>query len=101
MYIENKSKELSGNSRIGYITYSNSKRSMSYQGKTFLKCIGYKFNCIDVEDGSHWWITGPKKRGGDRLYSGGVIHVDDDALDEYWNVVRKDPDNVGCRIIKF
>ena len=101
MYIEDKSSGLSGNARIGYVTYSKSKRSMTYKGKTFQKCIGYKYNCFNVEDGSHWWITGPKKRGGDRLYSGGTIEIDDDARDEYWITLRNIPESIDCRIIKY
>ena len=101
MYIENKSEGLSGPGRIGYVQYSKSMRSMTYNGRKFSKCVGYKYNCFDVSDGSHWWITGPKKKGGDRLYAGGVVEIDDDALSEYWLKIRNQPENIKVKSIKY
>ncbi len=92
MYIEPKNGGLDGVGRIGYIEYSKSMRSMTYNGRTYLKCVGYKYNCIDVESGEECWISGPKKNGKDKLY-GGLVDIDKDALVEYWTKVRGEPEN--------
>ena len=73
MYIENKSSGLIGTGRLGWVEMSRSTRSYLYGGKRFLKTkSGYKYNCIEEETGTHFWISGPKRNGGDRL-CGGVI----------------------------
>jgi len=70
-YIDNKSDGLSGPGRIGWVEMSRSTRSYTYAGKRFLKTkSGYKYNCIEEETGAHYWISGPKKKGGDTLYGG-------------------------------
>ena len=96
MYIEPKGGGLNGHGRIGWVVYSKSKRSMMYNGKTFKKCVGYKYNCFDVDSGEKYWITGPKKRGGDKLY-GGKFEIDDDARVEYWTKVRNCPDSIAMK----
>jgi hypothetical protein len=66
-----------------------------FDGRRFLKTkSGYKYNCIDEETGEQYWISGAKKRGGDKLY-GGVVEVDADALVAYWTEIRKRPDQVS------
>ena len=94
MYIEPKGGGLDGPGRVGWVEYSKSKRSMTYQGRTFQKCVGYKYNCFDVASGEHYWISGPKKRGGDKLY-GGRFDIDPDARVEYWTTVRNLPELAG------
>jgi hypothetical protein len=93
MYIENKSSGngLDGPARIGWVTFSKSKRSYHYNGRT-LKRVGdgYKYNCIDEESGDEIWISGPKVKGGDKLY-GGLVEIDEDAREEYWINIRKQP----------
>lgn len=72
MYIERKD-GLEGPGRIGWVEFSKSVRSFYYGGKRFEKTkSGYKYNCIEVETGDRYWISGPKKNGMDRLY-GGVV----------------------------
>ena len=94
MYIECKSGSLNGPGRIGWVTFSRSVRSYYYNGKTYQKTKrGYKYNCFDVGTGENYWISGPKKRGGDKLY-GGVVDIDEDARVEYWLRVRGLPDAV-------
>ena len=92
MYIECKSEGLAGPGRIGWVELSKSKRSYHYGGKTLKKCVGYKYNCIDVETRENYWVSGPKRDGSDRLY-GGVVEIDDDVRVEYWTTIRKKP---GC-----
>ena len=89
MYIEAKGGGLSGPARIGRVVYSKSGKSVYYRGRVFetLKGRGYKANYFDCKSGEHYWISGCKKKGGDRLYPG-FIEIDDDAREEYWTVIR-------------
>ncbi len=93
MYIENKSSGLDGPGRIGWVTFSKTKRSYQYAGRLLLRCAGYKYNCVDAETGEKFWVSGPKRNGADKLY-GGVVEIDEDARVEYWNQVRGKPDQV-------
>lgn len=97
MYIENKSGEsdLSGDARIGRVTFSKSGKSIQYKGRTFetLRGAGFKANYFDIESGDNYWISGCKKNGGDRLYEGLPIFIDDDAREQYWTEIRQLPEN--------
>lgn len=92
MYIECKGGGLEGLGRIGWVELSRTRRSYHYAGKQFQKTkSGYKYNCIEVESGEAYWISGPKKDGTDRLY-GGVVEIDQDARVEYWTKIRNAPE---------
>lgn len=80
MHLENKAEGLSGPARIGRVTFSKSCRSIHYGGRSFrsLRGAGYKANYVDVETGEHYWISGPRKDGADRLY-GERVPVDIDG----------------------
>ena len=92
MYIEDKSAGLDGPARIGRVTFSKSGRSLHYGGRTFqsLKGTGFKANHFDIETGDHFWISGPRKDGKDRLYEGSSkpVEIDPDVEEEYWRNVR-------------
>lgn len=92
MYIECKAESLNGPARIGRVTFSKSGRSLTYSGKTFqsLAGRGFKANYFDVETGEHYWISGPRKDGIDRLYGQSTIpvEIDEDVADEYWSEIR-------------
>jgi hypothetical protein len=91
MYIEDKSEALNGAARIGRVTFSKSGRSVTYRGRTFLRVgSGYKYNFIDAETGEHFWISGPRKDGADRLYpqSAAPVEIDADVAEEYWATIR-------------
>ncbi len=91
MYIEPKGEGvLGGIARIGRVTYSKSERSLYYGGREFCAMKGYKANYFDAETQEEYWISGCKRKGGDRLYSG-VIEIDDDVREEYWTEIRKLP----------
>ena len=101
MYLEDKSNGLSGPGRIGRVGFSKSGKSVYYGGRTFrtLAGSGFKSNYFDVETGAEFWISGCKKRGGDRLY-GGTIEIDNDVREEYWIKIRGLPQNkdqLSCR----
>jgi hypothetical protein len=99
MYIENKSGQPPGQSgvrgpaRIGRVTFSKTGKSLYYDGKTFrsLKGHGFKANFYDVESREEYWISGPRKDGGDGLYGPRPTPIDDDAREEYWVAIRKRP----------
>lgn len=94
MYIESKSGGLTGPARIGRVSFSKTGATLYYAGKSFqsLKGDGFKSNYYDVETGERYWISGPKKRGGDQLYATNVaVAVDDDVQEEYWSKIRGVP----------
>jgi hypothetical protein len=93
MYIENKSTGLSGPARIGRVTFSKSGKSLYYRGRRFqtLSGSGFKANYFDCESGEHYWISGCKGNGQDRLYPG-TIEIDPDVREEYWTDIRKQPE---------
>ena len=93
MYIEDKSGGLNGPARIGRVMLSKSGQSVHYGGRTFQRLggAGYKANYFEVESGSHFWISGPRKDGLDRLYeqSAMPVEIDADVAEEYWRDVRQ------------
>ena len=101
MYIEYKGDGLSGPAHIGRVRFSNSGRTVHYGGREFrsLEGQGYKANYFDVETGEHYWISGCRKGGGDRLYAGEII-IDEDVREEYWTLIRRQPEQVHLRRIK-
>lgn len=95
MFIECKGDSLTGEARIGLVTFSKSGKSIHYQGKTFetLSGTGFKANYFDVETGEHYWISGCKKNGEDRLYGERLpIFIDDDVHESYWVEIRNMPE---------
>ncbi|MEX0793444.1 MAG: hypothetical protein WD045_09935 [Pirellulaceae bacterium] len=80
MYVENKSTGLNGPARIGRVYFSKTGKTIYCHGKRFrsLKGSGFKANYFDVDTGEQYWITGVKKRGGNRL-DGGNDGVEIDA----------------------
>jgi hypothetical protein len=94
MYIEYKGNGLTGEARIGRVTFSKTGKSIHYKGKTFqtLKGVGFKANYFDVETGEYYWISGCKRDGSDRLYGERLpIYIDDDVRIEYWTEIRNLP----------
>ncbi len=91
MYIESKASGLSGPARIGRVTFSKSGKTVYYRGRSYqsLSGHGFKANFFDAETGEHFWISGPRQDGADRLYGGAVpVEIDEDVREEYWTAVR-------------
>lgn len=91
MYIEHKAGELIGPARIGRVTFSRSGRTLYYRDQRFqsLKGTGFKSNYYDVDTLEDYWISGPKRRGGDGLYgAGSPVEIDEDVREEYWRRIR-------------
>jgi hypothetical protein len=97
MYIEKFGGLRSRGGRIGRVYFSQTRRTLHYQGCALqsLKGSGFKANYFDTETGTRYWISGPKKDGDDPLYSG-VVEIDDDVNEEYWSKVRGLPGLVGA-----
>jgi hypothetical protein len=91
MYIECKSGSAEGLARIGRVTYSKTGRSLTYAGHTFIPIQGFKSNYLNTDTNETYWISGPKIRGGDRLYGTGTVEIDEDARTEYWTTIRNQP----------
>ena len=92
MYIEDKSEGIEGPARIGRVFFSKSGRTLYYRGLTFrsLKGMGFKANYYEVDSGAHYWISGPRKDRNNRLYGGNRgVEIDEDALEEYQDILRR------------
>ena len=95
MYIERKAGELTGNAHIGRVTFNRTGTTLFYDGKTFHRSQGFKSNYVCAETGEDYWISGPKKRGGDSLYPTNITtKIDDEVREEYWTTIRKQPDRI-------
>ena len=95
MYIERKAGELTGPARIGRVTFNRTGKSICYRGQVFRRIVGggFKSNYIEEATGEDYWISGCKRRGGDRMYGSAVpIEIDDDVREEYWCTIRNLPD---------
>ena len=101
MYIELKGNRVDGPARIGRVTFSRTGKSLYYKGRRSHTLLGrgFRANYFDFETGEHYWISGSKRRGGDRLYSG-TTEIDDDAREEYWTEIRCLPDQKKQRRIR-
>jgi hypothetical protein len=92
MYLETKPDGVSGESRIGRVTFSKSGKSLRGRRYEILKSGGFKTNYFDGETSEEIWISGCKKSGRDRLYSE-TTEIDSDVRGEYWTEIRKLPDH--------
>jgi hypothetical protein len=101
MYIECKAGALTGEARIGRVTFSQTGRTLYYRGHKFqsLKGKGFKSNYYDIETGDDYWISGPKRDGSDLLYGGSTpIEIDEDVREEYWRDIRRQPKRINERV---
>ena len=97
MYIESKATGLTGEARIGRVSFSKTGRTLYYRGRAFqsLRGAGFKANYYDIATGEEYWISGPRKDGSDRLYGEPVpVEIDEDVRQEYWTQIRSEPQRV-------
>ena len=88
MYVEDKSDGLEGSASIGRVYFSKSGKTLYYRDRVFqsLKGSGYKANYYDIDNGDHFWISGPRKDQNDRLCGGFKgVSIDDDVKDDYYS----------------
>jgi hypothetical protein len=95
MFIEGKDEgNLTGDARIGLVTFSKTGKSIHYHGRTFERMRGFKANYRDVETGDLYWISGCKENGEDRLYGERLpIFIDEEVREKYWAEIRNLPEN--------
>ncbi|VUD63059.1 hypothetical protein TDB9533_03166 [Thalassocella blandensis] len=91
VYIENKSRGLEGEARIGRVYLSKTGKSLYYRGLVFqsLKGSGFKSNYFEVESGDEYWISGPRKDEENRLCGGNRgVAIDEDVQSEYEKLIK-------------
>ncbi|MCB9698768.1 MAG: 1-deoxy-D-xylulose-5-phosphate synthase [Alphaproteobacteria bacterium] len=91
MYIEDKSEGLSQPGRIGLVVSSRSGRTLTWNGRSFLRVgSGYKYNHVELGTGAPFWISGPRRDGADGLYERITRpeDVDPDVAAVYWREIR-------------
>lgn len=98
MYIEQQGGGSAPAGRVGRVTLSKSGRTLYYRGHSFgsLNGRGYKTTHFDEESLEEYWISGPRNDGHDTLYPG-VVEVDEDVREEYWTLIRKQPENAHLK----
>lgn len=95
MYIERKAGALVGDARIGRVTCNKSGRTIFYRDHVFRRIVGggFKSNYRDEATWEDYWISGPKTKGGDRMYGSKLpVHIDEDVRLEYWKDIREQPE---------
>ncbi len=87
LYVELKSGHHdAGPAWIGVAKLSRSGRTIYFNGKALKRSVGggVQGNHHCVETGDEYWVSGPKKCGGDRHRAGGgPIEIERRALDDY------------------
>ena len=64
-----------------------------------LKGAGFKSNYYDETTGEDYWISGPKRRGGDRMYGSVLpVEIDEDVRVEYWRDIRGQPERLHEKV---
>ena len=97
MYIERKAGSLTGPARIGRVTFNRTFHTIYYGTQVFHRLLsgGFKANYYDEATGEEYWISGCKRRGGDRMYGSALpTEIDEDARMEYWRDIRGQPERV-------
>lgn len=92
MYVERKSGfNDDGPAWIGRVRFSKTGSTIYYRGMAFRSLKGSGIsggNHYDIETGEEYWISGPKKNRQDRHWAGGgPVEIDDDARDEYEQII--------------
>ncbi|MFM1922107.1 MAG: hypothetical protein RLZZ303_3741, partial [Candidatus Hydrogenedentota bacterium] len=70
---------------VGHVEVSRTGQTVYFNGHALKRVTeGAAGNHIDLETGEEYWVSGPKKEGGDRHWSGsGLVLVERAALPEY------------------
>jgi hypothetical protein len=76
---------------IARVELSRSGQTVYFNGKALKRSGGGPGNYYDLETGEIYWVSGVKKRGGDRHWAGsGKITVEARAVAEYLELVGDD-----------
>jgi hypothetical protein len=96
MYIECKTGANAGSARIGRVTFNRTGRSLFYRDQVFRRIVGggaTSSNHVDEATEAEYWISGCKRRGGDRLHGSAPVEIDEDVREEYWRDIRNVPEH--------
>jgi hypothetical protein len=95
MYMECKTGACAGSARIGRVTLNRTGRSLRYGDQVFRRIVGggAHSNYVDDATGEEYWISGCKRRGGDRLHGSAAVEIDEDVREEYWRDIRNGPEH--------
>jgi len=90
---------------IGYVNESKSGRTLYFNGRGLMKLKGQRRgesggNCIDMETGESFWVSGVKLNGKDRHRAGsGKVLIEATAVAEYLETIKtKMLDTSRCEI---
>ena len=95
--MERKAGALTGDARIGRVTFNRTSHTIYYRKQIFHRLArgGFKSNYYEEATGEDYWISGPKRRGGDRMYGSALpVPIDEDVRKEYWRDIRNQPDRI-------
>ena len=94
MYMECKTGACAGLARIGRVTFNRTGRSLCYRDQVFRRIVGggAHSNYLDDATQEEYWISGCKRRGGDRLHGSASVEIDEDVREEYWREIRNVPE---------
>ena len=101
MWIEHKVGDgLVGPASIGWVKISDKGKRLDYGSQRFrtLSGRGFKSNYVDIDSDDEYWISGCRKDGRDALYNT-TVEIDEDALEEYWVKIRKQPESTRVRCL--
>jgi hypothetical protein len=69
---------------IGKGGFNRTGQTVYFNGQVFKRGQGISGNHFDLQTGEEYWISGVKKRGGDRHWAGsGTIEIDESIVEEY------------------
>ena len=69
---------------IGRGSFNRTGQTVYFNGKAFKKGKGIAGNHFDLQTGDEYWISGVKKKGGDRHWAGaGPIQIDESIVNDY------------------
>ncbi len=97
MYMERKAGALTGSARIGRVTLNRTGRTITYRDQIFRRIFGggFKSNYIELGTKEDYWLSGCKRRGGDRMYGSALpVPIDEDVRAEYWRDIRNQPERI-------
>ena len=90
MFMEPRSQAIGGQGRIGWVEYISRCGVYHYRGAVLRKSEEGDYNCFDAGSGEPYLVTAPKYNGRDKL-NGGLVEIDEDAREEYWQRIRRQP----------
>ena len=69
---------------IGFGYYNRTRSTIYFNGRILGKGKSIVGNFVDIETGEDYWVSGTKKNGQNRHWTGqGKIHIDKIAISEY------------------